>query len=66
MDTKELASKLFLQAVKECLPGSNGVYNALPNHMGKAMERFGELCKQNNICVHCWQPINENHNCLCE
>jgi len=43
-------NELFSQAMFETLPSiGNGLYSCLPNNMGKAMERFMELCKENGV-----------------
>lgn len=46
----EKYNELFSQAIHETLPSiGNGLYSCLPNDMGKAMERFDELCAEHGI-----------------
>ena len=60
----DLYFQLSNQAFKEELPQlGNGVYSALPNDIGRATERFIQLCEEHGICPKCGMAINE---CDCE
>ena len=60
----DLYFELSRQAFKEELPEIGiSIYNAAPNHFGRAMDRFMELCQENGLCPKCGMAIEE---CDCE
>lgn len=59
---RELYFELSAQAFKSELPSlGGGIYNALPNHFGKALDQLTTLCNENGICPMCAFTVDDCH-----
>ena len=57
----QLLKQTFKEELSQLL--GNGVYSALPNDIGRATERFIQLCKDHGLCPKCGMTIKD---CDCE